>query len=98
MLQTVLTDEGHIEALRQVEVELDRAQLPLAADGVRDLDVDLGAVERGLTLIHPVGDPRPFERLSQRLSRRHPLLRRSGRLVGVAGRQVALEVPEAEGA
>jgi hypothetical protein len=32
--------------LRQVEVELDGAALPLAANGVLNLDVNLGPIER----------------------------------------------------
>src|SRR5882762_11284186 len=35
-----------IEALRQVEVELYGRELPEASDGVDQLDVDLGAIER----------------------------------------------------
>lgn len=37
-----------VEALRQLEVELDRRALERAAEGVADLDVDLGAVERAV--------------------------------------------------
>ena len=49
----VLADVGHVEALGHVEVELDGRALPEAADGVLDLDVDLGAVEDRLAL-HPL--------------------------------------------
>src|SRR5262249_18615494 len=42
---------GHVlelEPLRQVEVELDGAKLPGPADGIHQLDVDLGSVKSGL--------------------------------------------------
>ncbi len=43
----VLADVFQVEALRQVEVELNGRKLPQAADGVHQLDVNLGPVERG---------------------------------------------------
>ena len=52
-----------VEALGQVEVELHGGALPLAADGVEDLDVDLGAVEGAAALVHLVVPPLSSERL-----------------------------------
>ena len=43
------TDVFEIEALRQVVVDLHRPELPLAADDVLDHEVDLRAVEGGLS-------------------------------------------------
>ena len=53
----VLADVGEVEALGRGVVELDRAELPLAADAVGDVEVDLRAVERavaGLELVREV--------------------------------------------
>ena len=63
VLLAVLADVGHVEALGHVEIELDGRALPEPADGVLDLDVDLGTVEDGLAL-HPLvghsrGSPGP---------------------------------------
>ncbi len=45
----VLVDVGQVEPLGQHhEVDLDRRHLPLAAEGVVDVDVDLGRVERAV--------------------------------------------------
>ncbi len=46
----------HLEAVRQVEVELDGGALPPPPDRVLDLDVDLGAVEGPAALVHLPGD------------------------------------------
>lgn len=43
----------HVKALWQVEVQLDGGALPLAPNGVLDLDVNLGAVEGAATLWAP---------------------------------------------
>ncbi len=44
-----------VEALRHLVVELDRRALPLAADGVGDVEVDLRAVEGAVALVDRVG-------------------------------------------
>ena len=41
-----------VEPLRQVVVHLNGSQLPLAADGVLDHEVELGTVERGFAVLH----------------------------------------------
>ena len=43
--RVVLADVGQVEALRRVRVELDGRALPLAAERVGDVDVDLRSVE-----------------------------------------------------
>ena len=48
---TVGSDEVYIEAIRQVQVDLNGRTLPFAADGVIELDVDLRCVEYSTTLI-----------------------------------------------
>ena len=51
VLGAVLPHVHHVEALRQIEVELDRGALPRSADGVAHLDVHLGAVESTISWI-----------------------------------------------
>ena len=78
-----------VEALGQVEVALDGRALPLAADGVGDLDVDLRPVEGAAALVHLVVPPLALERLDQPGRRLLPDLIRADRLVG-PGREVDL--------
>ena len=59
-------DVLEVEAVRELEVDLDGRQLPAPADGVADVDVDLRGVERALALGHHVGDARRLDRLAQR--------------------------------
>ena len=49
---SVLAHKRHVKAAGQVEIELDRRELPRAAHDILDVDVDLGAVKDRLTL-HP---------------------------------------------
>ena len=51
VLLAVLADVGHVEPFGIVEVELDGGALPEPADGVLDLDVDLGAVKDRLAFL-----------------------------------------------
>ena len=53
---------GEVEALRQVEVELDGGALPSPAQGVGDVDVNLGAVESAAALVHGEGQVTGFQR------------------------------------
>jgi hypothetical protein len=66
----LLVDVGQVESLREHrQVDLDRRHLPLAAECVVDVDVDLGRVERailGLQLVADVGGSEPL--LGQLLS------------------------------
>jgi len=51
VLLAVRPHVGEVEALGQVEVELDGSELPGAPEGVLDLHVDLRAVERAAALV-----------------------------------------------
>ena len=51
MLGVVGADVLEVELLRQLVVELDRRALPLPADGVGDVEVDLRPVERAVALV-----------------------------------------------
>ena len=66
------------------------------ADGVLDVDVDLRAVERGVALLDRVRQAVPLERAAQRLGGLLPDLVGADVLLGILGRQVELEVVEAE--
>ena len=52
-------DVLQIEPLRQLVVELDRRALPLPADRVGDVEVDLRPVERAVAFVERVGLARP---------------------------------------
>src|SRR5450631_4279582 len=56
MLGAVFADVLQAEARGQIEIELYSGELPGAADGVDELDVDLGAVEGGFALHFFEGD------------------------------------------
>ena len=59
LLLAVLVDVVQVEALGQHQpVDLDRRRLPLAAERVLDLDVDLGRVERAVLRLDAVLDAR----------------------------------------
>ena len=46
---------GDIEAFRHLEIQLDGAALPGTADGVLQVEVDLGAVEGAVSLVDGIG-------------------------------------------
>ena len=48
---TVFADVGEIKTFRFVEIELDGGKLPFTPDGILDLEVDLGAIERSTAFI-----------------------------------------------
>ena len=58
-------DVLELKPLRQLVVELDRGALPVAADGVDDVKVDLGAVEVALALGDDIGLAGRVERLPE---------------------------------
>ena len=66
MLGVVFADVVQVEALGRRVVELDRAQLPGAAERVGDVEVDLRTVERAVALVERVGHARRFERAPER--------------------------------
>src|SRR6266571_3469304 len=65
MLGAVFSDVSQIEPLRQIEVELNRTQLPWPPDSIVDQQVDLRAVKGAVTGIDLVLDARSFERVFQ---------------------------------
>ncbi len=64
---TLFVHERDVEALGKVEVDLDRRSLPLAADRILHLDVDLRRVEDAAALVDLVWDLADAERIAQRL-------------------------------
>jgi len=62
----VFADELHGELFGQVEVELDGTGLPVPAEGVLDVDVDLGPVEGAAAGIDPVRNAEILQGLFQR--------------------------------
>ena len=64
------------EALRHLEVELDRPDLPRAAERVEHVQVDLRPVERAVALVDRVLEPAPLERRRAAPPRRSPTPRR----------------------
>ncbi len=51
VLLAVLANVGHVKTLGQIEVELNRRRLPFAAQGVLDLQVNLGAIESAAAFV-----------------------------------------------
>ncbi len=88
-------DVLQLEALRELEVELDRRHLPGAADGVARLHRDLGAVERTAALVHHQVELRVDRDGAERLDRLVPLVVGADRLALRLGRQLEVEVVEA---
>src|SRR4029079_18067533 len=73
------------ESLGQVEVELDRRALPLTADGVDQLEVELRPVARPATRVDHIFLTAGFEHVRQSLFRARPPFWSSQELVGASG-------------
>ena len=100
MALAVLADVLQAKALGQGEVELHGRELPQAADGVHQLDVDLGAVERSFAGNGFVLDVAALQSVLQRTLRQLPLIVAAGvgfAIVRIPGRQLDLELLEAVG-
>ena len=95
LLDVLLVHVVQVETLGQVEVQLHGGALPFAPDGVRDLDVDLGAVKRAAALVDVVAPPLLGERLDERALRALPNLGTAHALLRL-GAEVHLKVREAE--
>ena len=78
---TVFCDIRDIEAFREIEVELNRRQLPFASDRVADLEVDFRPVKRAAALVDFVVELMAFERFAERLFRGFPALRVADRFL-----------------
>ena len=95
LLGAVLGRVLEVEPFRVREVDLERPELPGAADRVGDLEVELRAVERAVSRVDLVGPPAPLERRGERLLGEVPVLEGPHELLG-AGREGDLHVGEAE--
>src|SRR5579859_174284 len=88
-----------LEAVRQVEVELNGGKLPGAADGVHQLDVDFRAVKRGFAHNRLVGNIHLLQDLLQRVDGAVPVLLAADEallIVGVPDAQLDLVFSEAK--
>ena len=74
VLPVIRAGVGHLEASGQVEIELNCGALPVAAQRILELDVDLGAVEYPFPLIYDVLERLVLQRLSEQFDRPFPLL------------------------
>ena len=83
-----------VEALREVEVELDRRHLPRATDRVLCLHGDLRTVERRASLVEHEFKALLLGGLPEHLGRLGPDLVRTHGLLGIASRQLEVEVFE----
>src|SRR5438128_11755506 len=96
MRPVVLTRVLESEALGLLEIQLNRGALPLAADGVVELDVDFRSVERPRALVDAVRGAAVLERLLERALRLVParvgaqLLLGARRQVGPVGEPAGL--------
>ena len=84
-----------LEPIWQAEVELDRRALPASADGVLDVNIDLGAVEGSLTGRRLVGNPVILEGLGECFLGDNPSVGISYGFLRL-GAQVGFEIVEPE--
>ena len=96
MALTVAADIGHIEAFRQIEVELNRRGLPLPSDRILDFQVDFRTVKRAAAFVDLAFEPRLFHGLVQRLQGLLPTLGFPHGFLRTRG-QIRLHIMKAEG-
>ena len=96
LLRAGVIDEVQVETLRKLEIDLDRRHLPCAADGVARLHGDLRSVEGAATLVEHEFEVAALSGEAERVGRRLPLLHRADGFVLGPGRQLEVEVGEAE--
>src|SRR4051794_9097668 len=77
MLKIIVASVLKLEPLRQVEIELNGAQLPYAADRVLDLDIDLRPVKGRFALDSVVRDAALFQCAGKLLFGGGPILIRT---------------------
>lgn len=87
----------HLESLRQVEVQLDGAALPLAPQHILNLDINLGPIEGPSPLIDLVGPAFRVQGLPKGILCLLPDLI-AAHCLGRLGGQVNLQLGEAKGA
>ena len=97
LLRVLLVDVREVEPLGEVEVELHGGALPLAADGVEDLDVNLRPVKGAAALVNLVVPTLLRQRILQRALGLVPDLRPAHRLLRLRG-EVHLKLRKPEGA
>ena len=84
-----------IQPLGQDKIDLQRAALPLAADGIREFEIELRSVERAISWIERVIDPRLFDGIPERTLRLVPGLIRAGADLGAVG-EPSSELPRTQ--
>jgi hypothetical protein len=94
LLGAVLVGVLELEALRQLEVELDGAALPLAAEAVLQVEVDLGAVEGAVAGVELVVDAHGLECVLQALLGALPVLVGAHGVLGARGELDAVREAE----
>ncbi len=72
LLAAISGDVVELEPFRQVEIQLDGGALPHPADGVFDLEIDLGAVESAAALVNLVSPALALQRFDQALGGQVP--------------------------
>src|SRR6266571_1261423 len=85
MLGAVFGDVLQAEASGQIKIELHGGELPGAADGVNELDVDLGAVEGGFALHFLERDVHALHGVGERGGGAAPVFGFTGVIFGVRG-------------
>ncbi|EKD61350.1 MAG: hypothetical protein ACD_54C00275G0001 [uncultured bacterium] len=87
VFRAVFADKFRIQPVRQVEIGLEGAALPFAANRVGQFEIELRAVERAIALVDLVGQFQPLNRGFQRvfglvphLVRAHAHIRAGGKL------------------
>src|ERR1700730_5307671 len=96
----IFADVFEAETAREIEIELHGAELPGAADGVDELDVDFGAVEDGFTGNVFVRNALAVESSGEGALGVFPLLDGAGvifGMLGIARGELDLVAIEAEG-
>ena len=85
--RAVLADIGGAEPLGHVEIELQGAALPVAAERVAQMEFELRPVKGALAGVQRIGEPGRLDRVLQAAARRGPRSRRC-RCAGSAGRRI----------
>ena len=96
MARAILADIDGAEPPRHVEIELDRAALPLPAERIAEVEFELRPVERALARVESIGEPgRPRPPLSGR-ARRGPRPRRCRPASGGRSANLIVDILKAE--
>src|SRR5208283_801338 len=99
MARTVFTDKFQSEARRQVEIELNGAELPGPPDGIDDLDIDFGPVKRGFAFDALVGNIHAVHSVGQSVGGSGPVFGFAGvifRMLGIPIGKFDFEFVEAK--